>query len=111
MTKSSVTSFKSNGYTLHREDRIKSGGGVGIYGSDTLKHSRWKDFYERTLEMMSIEVEPRWARSFFVVAWYRPPAEPVDETQKEYGLFRSWKQIGRDGFQSCKEFIAYGKYL
>ena len=32
--------------------------------------------------MISIEVEPKGARPFLVVAWYRPPAEPVETFTK-----------------------------
>ena len=40
------------------------------------------DFPERALEMISIEVEPKGARPFLVVSWYRPPTEPVETFTK-----------------------------
>ena len=44
--------------------------------------SRRNDFPERTLEMISIEVGPKGAGPFLVVAWYRPPAKPVETFTK-----------------------------
>ena len=34
------------------------------------------------LEMISVEVEPKGAGPFVVVAWYRPPTEPVETFMK-----------------------------
>ena len=74
--------MRIDGYTLYREDRTRNGGGVAAYISESLKHSRRNDFPERTLEVISIEVEPKGARPFFVVAWYHPPTEPVETFTK-----------------------------
>ena len=34
--------LRIDGYTLYREDRTRNGGGVAVYISDSLKHSRRK---------------------------------------------------------------------
>ena len=39
-----------DGYTLYRDNRTRNGGGVAVYVSDSLKHSRRNDFPERALE-------------------------------------------------------------
>ena len=74
--------LRIDGYTLYREDRARNGGGVAVHVSDSLKHSRRNDFPERALEMISIEVEPKEARPFVIVAWYCPPTEPVETFTK-----------------------------
>ena len=74
--------LRIDGYTLYREDRARNGGGVAVNVSDSLKHSRRNDFPERALEMISIEVEPRGARPFVGLAWYRPPSEPIETFTK-----------------------------
>ena len=97
--------FRIDGYTLYREDRARNGEGVAVYVSDSLRHSCRNDFPERALEMISIEVEPKGARPFVVVAWYRPPTEPVEtfiKIEKNMDFFdRENKEILIVGGTNC----------
>ena len=74
------------GYTLHREDRNRSGGGVAVYVRNSLKHNRRTDIPEKSLELVCIEIEPVRARPFLIFAWYRPPSAPLES-------FKNWKEV------------------
>ena len=52
------------GYTLHREDRNRNGGGVAVYVRNSLKHNRRTDIPDKYLELICIEIEPIKARPF-----------------------------------------------
>ena len=97
--------LRIDGYTLYREDRTRNGGGVAVYISDSLKHSRRNDFPERALEIISIEAQPKGVRPFLVVAWYRPPTEPVEiftKLEKNLDFFgRENKEILILGDTNC----------
>ena len=65
------------GYQQIRHDRTCNGGGVSIYIRESLKFKPRNDVPVEDLELICIEVEPPKCRSFFVVAWYRPPSDLV----------------------------------
>ena len=69
-------------YDLHTEDRERHGGGVTVYVRSSIKHHRRTDIPERALEFVGIEAEPMKAGPLLVVAWYRPPSDPVDSFKK-----------------------------
>ena len=97
--------LQSDGYTLYRDDRTRNGVGVAVYVSDSLNHLRRNDFPERALETISIEVEPRGARPFVVLAWYCPPSEPIEtftKLEKNVDVFdRENKEILIVGDTNC----------
>ena len=58
------------GYSLHRKDRNRSGGGVAVYVRNSFKHNRRTDIPDKSLELVCIEIEPIRARPFLIFAWY-----------------------------------------
>ena len=70
------------GYQQERLERTCNGGGVSIYIRDSIKHKRRLDIPTDDLELICIEVEPPKSKSFLVLAWYRPPSDPVGSFNK-----------------------------
>ena len=70
-------------------------------------HSDWSnragkdDVPSDTLELLCIEIEPPRSRSYFVIAWYRPPSYPVDSFDKQE---KALAYLDRE----CKEMIFLG---
>ena len=73
------------GYTLHREDRNRNGGGVAVYVRNSLKHNRRTAIPDKSLELICIEIEPIKARSFHIFAWYRPQSALIESFKKLEG--------------------------
>ena len=70
------------GYQQERLDRTCNGGGVSIYIRDSIKYKPRSDVPVDDLEIICIEVEPPKSKSFLVLAWYRPPSDPVASFDK-----------------------------
>ena len=70
------------GYQQERLDRTSNGGGVSIYVRDSIKYKRRRDVPTDDLELICIEIEPPKSKSFLVLAWYRPPSDPVGSFNK-----------------------------
>ena len=70
------------GYQQERRERTSGGGGVSIYVRGSIKYTRRCDLPDNQLELICIEIEPPKCRPFLVVAWYRPPNEPVSSFGK-----------------------------
>ena len=70
------------GYQQERLDRTCNGGGVSIYIRDSIKYKRRLDIPTDNLELICIEVEPPKSKLFLVLAWYRPPSDPVGSFSK-----------------------------
>ncbi len=70
------------GFQQQRLDRTCNGGGVAIYIRDSIKYKIRDDVPIDNLELICIEVQPPRAKSFLVVAWYRPPGDPVGSYDK-----------------------------
>ena len=49
---------------------------------DSIKYKRRLDIPTDDLELICIEVEPPKSKSFLVLAWYRPPSDPVGSFNK-----------------------------
>ena len=73
------------GYTLHREDRSRNGGGVAVYVRNSLKHNRRTDIPDKSLELVCIEIETIRARLFLKFAWYRPPSALIESFKELEG--------------------------
>ena len=70
------------GYQQERLERTCNGGGVSIYIRDSIKYKPRSDVPVDDLEIICIEVEPPKSKSFLVLAWYRPPSDPVASFDK-----------------------------
>ena len=69
-------------YKIELEDRNRHGGGVAIYIRESINHSRRDDIPSNDLELVCIEIKPVKASPFIVLAWYRPPSDPVATFEK-----------------------------
>ena len=58
------------------------GGGVAIYIKDGKRFKHRYDIPNNGLETICIEVEPPKAKSFLVLAWYRPPIDTIETFDK-----------------------------
>ena len=73
---------KINGFEYDRKDRTSNGRGVAIYIKDSISYKLRKDIPYNDLELICVEILPPKAKSYFVVAWYRPPSNPVESFSK-----------------------------
>ena len=71
-----------SGFQQKRLDRSRNGGGVSLYVKDTFKMAARDDVPADGLELLCIEISPPKSKPFLVVAWYRPPSDPVDSFSK-----------------------------
>ena len=62
-----------NDFSLLRYDRNRHGGGVAMYVRETTDFEHRTDLQTDNLEILGIEVKPKFSKSFLVLAWYRPP--------------------------------------
>ena len=60
-----------------RLDRTCHGGGISIYIRDSVNFKPRDDIPADGLELICIEIEPPKSKPFLVIAWYRPPSDPV----------------------------------
>ena len=90
-----------SGYQQESRDRNGKGRGVSIYIRDAINYTRRNDLPDNQLELICIEIEPPKSRSFFIVARYRPPSEPVD-------IFAKLQQILSFLDREDKEIILLG---
>ena len=70
------------GYEHEQRERTCRGGGVSVYIRDSVRYTRRCDLPENNLELICIEIKPLKCRPFLVVAWYRPPNDPVASFDK-----------------------------
>ena len=89
------------GYQQERLDRTSSGGGVSIHIRDSIKYKLRSDVPVDDLEIICIEVEPPKSKPFLVLAWYRPPSDPVASFDK---LEKVLSYLDKEG----KEIILLG---
>ena len=93
------------GYQQERLERTCNGGGVSIYVRDSIKYKPRCDARVDDLEIICIEVEPPKSKSFLVLAWYRPPGDPVvsfDKLEKVLSFFdKEGKEIILLGDTNC----------
>ena len=52
------------------------------YLKDSISYKPRKDIPDNDLELICVEILPPKAKSYFVVAWYRPPSDPVESFNK-----------------------------
>ena len=70
-----------DGYFHERHDRNRHGGGVLIYIKDTITSERLQNDDTKLcdLETITIQVKPKCAKPFVIIAWYRPPNHKIDD--------------------------------
>ena len=56
--------------------------GVPIYVRDSIRFNRRKGVPIEDLELIHIEILPQKCNSFFALAWYRPPSDPIKTFEK-----------------------------
>ena len=61
---------------------MSNGGGVAIYSKDSIRYKLRKDIPHNYLELICVEILPPKAKSYYVVASYRPPSNPVESFSK-----------------------------
>ena len=71
--------IRIDGYDIYRKDRNASGGGVAIYVDRHIPHFQRNDINNTALEIIGIEIEPKHAKHFIVICWYRPPTSDSDD--------------------------------
>ena len=86
-------SLKSiDGYFHERHDRNRHGGSILIYIKDTITHEKLQidDTKLCDLETITIQMKPKCAKPFVIIAWYRPPNHKIDDilnVEKVYKTF------------------------
>ncbi len=70
------------GFTIFRNDRNVSGGGVAIYVKDSLPLPKIIEKSDK-LELLSLGIKQQNARPFFLISWYRPQTAGVDDVAFE----------------------------
>ena len=66
-----------DGYKIERKDRTSRGGVVAVYLRDHLIYTVRRDIVDYGLELICVEIRPLRCRPIIIVAWYRPPSDPV----------------------------------
>ena len=66
-----------NGYRIERKDSTSRRGVIATYLRDYLSHTVRRDIVDYKLEIICVEIKLFKCRLFILVAWYRPPSEPV----------------------------------
>ena len=95
--------LRIDGYEIYRNDRDASGGGVAMYVNNTLSHHRTEDITDPKLEILGIEVTPKYAKVFVILCWYRPPTSDIDNCS-----FKALAKIIRKIDAESKEIILIG---
>ena len=75
-----LTAIRS--YQEERLERSARGGGVSIYIRDSIRFNRRMAVPIEDLESICIEIMPQKCSSFFVLAWYRLPSDPIRTFEK-----------------------------
>ena len=70
------------GYHQERLDRTAHGRGISVYIGDSLKYTLRSDVPVDELEIICVENNPPKNKPFLVLAWYRPPSNPVSSFNK-----------------------------
>ena len=83
--------ISSKGYNHKRYDRNRHGGGVLVYIKDTNTYDRIldSDLEPNSLETVSIQIKPKCAKTFVIIAWYRPPKHKIDDILNIEKLYKN----------------------
>ena len=79
------------GYNHERYDRNRHGGGVLFYTKDTITYNRIldSDIEPNSLETVRIQIKPKCAKPFVIIAWYRPPEHKIDDILNIEKLYKN----------------------
>ena len=79
------------GYNHERYDRNRHGGGVLVYIKDIITYDRIldSDLEPNSLETVSIQIKPKCAKPFVIIAWYRPPQHKIDDILNIEKLYKN----------------------
>ena len=69
-------------YQEERLERFARGGGVSVCVRDSIRFNRRMNVPIEDLELICIEILPQKCSSFFALAWYRPPNNPIRTFEK-----------------------------
>ena len=84
------------GYQQERKDRTAHGGGVALYIREPIQYTRHTDLPYQDLELICVEIQPPESKSYIVIAWYRPPSDPVDSFNKLETILSYLDQEGKE---------------
>ena len=84
------------GYQQERNDRTAHGGGVALYIREPIQYTRRTDLPSHDLELICVEIQPPKSKSYIVIAWYRPPSDPVDSFNKLETILSYLDQDGKE---------------
>ena len=90
-----------SGYQQQRLDRTCNRGGVSLYVRDSIKMTPRLDLPSEGLKLLCVEISLPKSKPFLIVAWYRPPNDPVDSFNK---LEKALAFLDKEG----KEIILLG---
>ena len=79
------------GYNHEHYDRNRHGGGVLVYIKDTITYDRIldSDLEPNSLETVNIQIKPKCAKPFAIIAWYHPPKHKIDEILNIEKLYKN----------------------
>ena len=79
------------GYNHERYDRNRHRGGVLVYFKGTITYDRILDreLEPNSLETVSIQIKPKCAKPFFIIAWYHPPKHKIDDILNIEKLYKN----------------------
>ena len=92
--------FHVPGYSLHRNDRTKGGGGIMAFVSSSVQCKRLKlDKKYKTLEPIALEIGLR-TRDVIVIGIYRPPRTVTHLLKEElhYTCICNWAALQKQAY-------------
>ena len=101
--------FSIDGYNHERCDRNRHGGGVLIYIKDTITYDRLDISKSEvdSLETVAIQIKPKCAKPFVIIAWCRPPKHNINDIlniEKIYKTFdKTHNEIIIMGDSNCDD--------
>ena len=84
------------GYQQERKDRTAHGGAIALYIREPIQYTRRTDLLSQELELISVEIQPPKSKSYIVIAWYRPPSDPVGSFNKFEKILLYLDQEGKE---------------
>ena len=86
------------GYQQERKDRTARGGGVALYIREPILYTRRTDLPSQDLELICVEIQPPKSNviAYIVIAWYRPPSDPVEFFNKLETILSYLDQEGKE---------------
>ena len=88
-----------DGYFHERHDRNRHGGGVLIYIKDAITYEKPQidDTKLCDLETITIQVKPKCAKPFVIIAWYGPPNHKIDDIPNIEKVHKTFDKTDTEG--------------